>query len=940
MSVLLFLFDYIFLYFLQSPGCGFIFDTQTTNVIPRQMAGTFYNPGTIRVNSVLDTGANAFSLFTIGKFQVLATNIFSPGTVTLGYDGQIQMTGNNVNLTRSSLSIENINTYFANLGFLSTAFLYYTFNSLDYGVGTDTNQDWVPAISLQPSLATSSQFHTQLYPFSTTQMTVSNSVPFSHQTFVGTNYALTRAVFLNGNPGPNVVQSVYFGGNSNPYLGAGNATIQWAGAYIDPSTGLAATNYIYLNDVYVRGGNTNNPVINGLPSNFTITELNSPASFTVPTAPTNYPSLTRAVVTNNYSYGYIQFIPSTVATNATLQNTYGALTNLPGRIQINASQDLDLTMASISGANYMSLTATNNFKGSSGASIFSPYSDINLGVTNGFLSVSNLLDPTVPNWSGTLQVWSSDWIEVDANGFTNEFRVLLVNPNLIPTTAPVVQNLTLHGTNLFLSDIYNVIGKLSIDATSLTLTTNLETYGFGSQDGELNWYYPSTLNSVQIPNLHWLTNNGAIRSANLAVFGSAANIYGAFINNGLIADQGSTIWSSNFLSCGTISNGTGGFALQALTATITNASIVAGGDVSITTGSLLTSNLQMQVGKALTLTVSGSLTDTGPSPTNASIWTVGSIHSDNYGVGFKLSMLPTNAPVGDLLGTTITNVCWTNYVINNTWAGLDRGYNNSGYSNNAALGRLVLDPLSTRSVINFTGTGSTSNAIYVDSLLLINQATNLLNSVLPEVVCSPNFVIYYAQAIQNGVSVAEKLNHANGDHFRWMPTYVGYYSSTNLVYPVGVTNTYNAALASSTLIDSDSDGTPNGGTGNGSPDPTPFLVPQQLNFSVLLTNVAPPSVRLQWTTIPRATNYIYYRTNLLVGNWIPFTNFNSYYYGSNSTTLAFPNPSHVNWFPSPQVYSGTAGSDNYQQGRVSVYDAITNAPRYYQIEVNPWLLAP
>jgi hypothetical protein len=34
-----------------APGCGFLFDTQTTNVNDHQMAGTFYNPGSIRVNS-------------------------------------------------------------------------------------------------------------------------------------------------------------------------------------------------------------------------------------------------------------------------------------------------------------------------------------------------------------------------------------------------------------------------------------------------------------------------------------------------------------------------------------------------------------------------------------------------------------------------------------------------------------------------------------------------------------------------------------------------------------------------------------------------------------------------------------------------------------------------------------------------------------------------
>ena len=38
-----------------------------------------------------------------------------------------------------------------------------------------------------------------------------------------------------------------------------------------------------------------------------------------------------------------------------------------------------------------------------------------------------------------------------------------------------------------------------------------------------------------------------------------------------------------------------------------------------------------------------------------------------------------------------------------------------------------------------------------------------------------------------------KLSHHNGNHLRWVPAYAGTFSSTNLVFPAGVTNTVNAA---------------------------------------------------------------------------------------------------------------------------------------------------
>ena len=69
----------------------------------------------------------------------------------------------------------------------------------------------------------------------------------------------------------------------------------------------------------------------------------------------------------------------------------------------------------------------------------------------------------------------------------------------------------------------------------------------------------------------------------------------------MISDQGSTIYANNFLSSGTISNGVGSFTLQSQAAVLTNGSITAGGDVSITSGSLEASNLLLQAGRSLHL---------------------------------------------------------------------------------------------------------------------------------------------------------------------------------------------------------------------------------------------------------------------------------------------------------------------------------------------------
>jgi hypothetical protein len=618
------------------------------------------------------------------------------------------------------------------------------------------------------------------------------------------------------------------------------------------------------------------------------------------------------VITNPYSYFDGQLIVTTTPTNATPTNPGGALTNLPGRIQITASNELNLGLAIISGQNYMSLWAPKQFDGSVGAQIAAPYSDINLGVTNGFLVITNLLESALPNWSGFVAAWSTRWLTtvsntLDGTNFftvTNDYRVLIVRSSqLMPVTAPQVQNLRLHATNsLLITDVLNVFGSLFIDAQNLTLTTNGCGNGATSLDGELNLVSSAILWQSALPNVRNLTNNGAIRTKNLAVFGGPppAN-YTNFINHGLISDQGSIIYANNFLSSGIISNGVGSFLLEPLTTTLINGSLIAGGDVSITTGSLLVSNLMLQAGRALTLQVTNFLTDGGV--TNGNIWVVGSSGVGGSDSGFNLPILPN---LGDLLGTTITNIAPTNKSIINVWAGRDFGVSVNGYTNNVAVGRLFLDALSAppHSLFTFNGAGA-SNAMYVDYLELRDQATNrdASGSNFTAITIAPNMVIYYAQAVIDGLSIAEKMNHKNGDHLRWVPEYAGYFSSTNLVYPDGTTNgPFNAALAQSFDIDSDGDGIANGS------DPTPFFVSGEINFKLTVTNKPPLTALLTWDSIPSATNTVDYRTNLVLGNWLPLT---------------------TNISPSLVPPAGGWPITNI------VADPVTGSSRYYRVRVDP-----
>ena len=896
--------------FLSSFGCGFNFDTyNATNVIPHRMAGTFYNPGAIRCSSTND----GFFLFVdnIGKCQVNATNIINPGSITVGYANDITLTSKKSDLSLGQFVHEPSQQSFFLTGNVFNFFQLFPGLSATGGFGTDTNKDWNPVQALQPTTAYSS------FPYF---LSLSNSTPYFETNGAGTTNVVIRAVFIQ-NAVSSVPYQVYFGPT---ILGNGRATIEWAGAYQDPASGDSFTNYLYLNNDYALGATTNVFLLNGVPSNFQFTETTAQVPIgTAATAGFGGNIQPNTIITNPYSYTTAQFISSAVTTNASNINPSGAISNMFGRVLISASDELSLAGAQITGQNYMNLSAPVQFNGSQDAQIVAPYSDIDLGVTNGTLDLANLISSGVASWNGSVSAWSTRYQYTDTGGTNWDYHIMIVSSDLSPLSKSWVQNLRLHATNsLTLHDVMNVYGALNIDAQNLTIATNGYGNGNTSVAGELNWLPTTVLNSVQLPNLLWLTNSGALRAGNTAIFGTSSARYGAFINDGFVGTGGTTIWTTNFANSGIITNGSGSFVLQTSNAVMTNGFIYAGGDVTIATPSLVFSNGLISAGRSLTLSVTNLLSDNGVG--NGAALSVGSA-----GVGTGL-LLPVKPATGDLLGTSITDYAPGGKIMVNQWSGLNYGYTNAGFNNNMAVGRLILDSLKGGALsfgkLNFSGTG-TNNAMYVDQLILLDYAsyTNRNGTNLPGITFnSTNMVIYYAMAtLADGTDVSEKIDHFNTNHFRWIPSYVGYFSATNLVYPPGVTNTVNAGLARSSTIDSDNDGIAN------SADATPFFVPAQLNFTITKTNPPANSVRLQWQTIPNATNYIFYKTNLSSPAWLPFTNFTKYFYGNNIGTT---NSAHVNWFASPLAYPSNPPISDLRTN-VWVTDGITNTAQFYRVMV-------
>ena len=417
-----------------------------------------------------------------------------------------------------------------------------------------------------------------------------------------------------------------------------------------------------------------------------------------------------------------------------------------------------------------------------------------------------------------------------------------------------MQNLTLHATNVVISDILTVVSNITIDAYNLAIVTN----GPGSQTpvGELILPSGLPLDVSNLPRLRTLTNYGVISVQNLANFGSSTQPYWDFVNRGSVSAQGCSIWATNFESTGRIDSGPGPISLSSVSALLSHGTFNAiYSDIILGADSLSVSNQVLNAGHSLTFWVTNSLSDGGPSSGN--VWKAGVL-------GFNLPILP---PVGDLLGTTITDTAPAYAYVASQWAGQDRGPVVTGYSNNAALGRLILDGGNASSFTFNAPNGA--NALYVDYLEFRNYLTNFDSSGnLANLYFGPGMKIYYAQLIINGVSWAEKLNQQNGGGLNWVAAYAGAFSSTNMYYPSsGTTNRLNAALVQSCDLDSNGNGIPN------CLDLEPVFVPSQVGLAAVFTNTPQPAVALSWNSIPYATNSVFFKPSLTATNWQLLTSF-------------------------------------------------------------------
>ncbi|MBE0543458.1 MAG: hypothetical protein IH623_19105 [Verrucomicrobia bacterium] len=547
----------------------------------------------------------------------------------------------------------------------------------------------------------------------------------------------------------------------------------------------------------------------------------------------------------------------------------GTVTNLSGKIRIS-SDSLDMGSTRLRGEGHI-IIQSSHLIASSNAVVDCENLSFNLASTNGNLRVQNLSRDASIRFRGQIRVWSATWSNaaivlldnyvVDTNGvatpepITNTvsigFQTLMVDATQLGAFAlPVtVHGFTARSTNVVISDNMSVAESFLIDGRSLTINGNLTIPGgvpvvnpiIGSPPpGEplQNWA------GVNAPNLQFFTNNGTFSIFNEAHFGDdRPRPYSTFVNTGTIEGWSLQVNSDYLQNSGTLLS-LAALTLQTPSGKFENGASTSGGDSQFLGGSLKFSDYQMIVNGGLYFRATNALFDGGGSSSNL-------FRVQN---GFNLQMKPQT---GDLLGTTFETVApdVPSVAIEHTWAGEDRGPTAAGYTNNTAMGRLIVSSLSRDPFFYFAGTGA-QNGLYVDELDLTALGANYRN----RLAIDPSLVIYFAAAKlgvgvvdTNGLQTTEEYLDGQFDNrLRWVSDFAGPNSSVDVLVNGTQTIKVNRALRFSKLIDSDGDGIPNFF------DFTPF-------DDVLIASIKPlamPSgMQLSWPAVAGTVYQVEYQTN-------------------------------------------------------------------------------
>jgi hypothetical protein len=757
------------------------------------ITNTFRYPAANVVNHGLISGTT--------HVLVNATNITNSGTMAVGSGGLIRLAGKSVDLTRGALAVggaaggetfafgPNTSTfYFNDPGVTDVYWGSGDDNDLSgNGQAMPLNSFFFPQFNL-PFI--SSPFHEVVDQFGFTNTVVVPQSFFGRayeaHVRVSTNFAgreVYQIVFVPAATDTNLLTDVRFTGGG---FGAGAAVIQLSLPDVDVTTLQPFTNAITIFDATAQLRTNTVIATNALEQTFRPRVHNVVRGrvfnfdFLAVTNLAYDPSLinSNAYVSNSVGVTYHGY-SANVAGSSSFNFSSPSLanpTNAPGRVEISAEQ-LDLSLARIRAETFVSIRATNLIT-LDAFTFDSPFVNYNLKTTNETLVVDALVGQTVKRLSGDIFLWSGFWTNAfrltPSNVVMREFAITILDHNLAATVPVSYGEVLIKGTNVVINDPVSPVNQFQVDARTVTVGSN----------GVLN--FPGNVGLAQFPSLQSLTNYGTI-NANFVQLGSDAPLpLLNLVNRGVINGNSVSLRATTLESSGQINCFNGPLFLRFVNGVFSNATITAGGNVELYGSTLEITHSTIIPASALVLNITNRLADGGP--TGSNLW--------NLTDGIRFNTRPAS---GDLLGTTIRSFAPQFRAVPHLTAGTNRGATAAGFSNNTAIGRLVLDG-SPSSLFVFSPLTANS-ALYVDFLEFQNSATNYLTSLQ----INSGVTVYFADSNLP----AEKLDGAIGGRLRWVSSYAGANSSITITNSDGSVVTVNRALRLSPTIDSDGDGIPN-----------------------------------------------------------------------------------------------------------------------------------
>ena len=820
----------------------------------RKLAENFHNKntGAIRAN---DGGFSAplFGLNSASYLMVHATNIYNQGSLAVGPAGLLQIFGTNVNIARSSIAVDSI----FGVGSFNGTNTFFPDTAVYDNYWGQTNQ------TMNVSGITT---------FSGTNITVSSpihdvttSLGLSTPAFVGFNRlnpvnGYTNAAYASiANPTNLYRQAVFVRLSSTnmkaeiTFIPSGNPTNLFRTVQVkitQSQTNIVSqsseTNFIYIYDTLASSTNggtlLNTNFGTSRPGNYLVARS---AGFGFPPGTNG-----NATLNNIFLYspaflsrssegkyaGYSAFFDNLASRPPLIPA--GDVTNNPGRIEIKADS-LDMNKARIRAQGLLSIQA-NHLINSSNTVIDSENLNYNLGSTNGLLRVQNLVKDEVIRFKGDVKMWSGVWTNgyFDADLTNNvliNYHALIIDAQALDDIQPVrIYDFRAKATNVVFSDTGTIGRSFILDSESFTLDG-----GLTLTDSIQNW------SQVLAPTLKRFTNNGFISIPNEAHFGDdGAAPYQSFVNNGTISSSGQII-RGDYVRITGLHDVSASFNLNAANGEIDGGDIEAFGSITISGVSNRFNQALINSGASLVLNVTNSLRDDGVTSSN-----IIAVRD-----GFFMTAKPAS---GDLFGTDMISFAPNNAQVNHVWAGRNDGVSNSGYTNNTALGYLTLVSEGGDPLFVFSGVGL-NNGLYVDFLDL-----SRLSDYGAQLQIDPNLVIYYAAAAvsftsTNGQSSEEFLDGQFNGRLRWVRSFSGPSSTTNVLINGNQNITVNLALRTSHTLDSDADGIVN------ALDASPF---DGVQINSITRNVSPAGYKLSWNAAPNTLYRVEAKTNLASTAWI------------------------------------------------------------------------